>query len=177
MSLARYVISTEHSTALVAARSSVGPIVFEARELTGQVEVDVVEGKVVLDRGPSAYLEVDLESLRSGNDLYDAEMRRRIDTRRFPRCLIELARTDPLGDNRFTLVGNLTFHGTAREIRGTVEVEVANGNRLVITGERTIDIRDFDLPAPSILMLKIYPEVQVKLFLEARVQTSPEGDA
>ena len=39
--------------------------------------------------------------------------------------------------------------------------------RLSVTGEQVVDIRDFDIISPSVLMLRIYPDVVVKLYLEA----------
>ena len=38
---------------------------------------------------------------------------------------------------------------------------------LAVTGEQAVDIRDFDISSPTVLMLRIYPDVVVKLYLEA----------
>ena len=36
-----------------------------------------------------------------------------------------------------------------------------------MTGEQVVDIRDFDIASPTVLMLRIYPDVVVKLYVEA----------
>ena len=51
-----------------------------------------------------------------------------------------------------------------RERRG------APSGRLVVTGEQVFDIRDFDVPSPTVLMLRIYPDVRVHLHVEAELE-------
>ena len=65
------------------------------------------------------------------------------------------------------VVGRLTFHGVGVKLDGTVGATVINDDRLLVTGERVIDIREFQLEAPTLLMLRIYPDVHVLLHLEA----------
>jgi len=38
---------------------------------------------------------------------------------------------------------------------------------VIITGEQVFDIRDFAIPSPTVLMLRIYPDVRVRLHAEA----------
>ena len=38
---------------------------------------------------------------------------------------------------------------------------------IVVTGGHAFDIRDFDIASPTVLMLRIYPDVTVKLQVEA----------
>jgi hypothetical protein len=58
-----------------------------------------------------------------------------------------------------------------------VGVTVLGTQRLVVSGEKVIDIRDFQLAAPTMLMLRIYPDVRVFLHLEAEAvpTTEPRG--
>jgi polyisoprenoid-binding protein YceI len=163
----RFDVVPQRSTVLIGARSTMGPITFESRALTGRIDAVMLDGAVCADPFPRATLEVDLTQLRSGNELYDAELRRRIDTRRFPTCTLDLHRTARLGDRRYSLSGDLTFHDTTRTLEGSAEVDIVDEHRLTVIGDKTIDIRDFDVPAPSILLLKIYPEVRVQIFVEA----------
>jgi len=37
-----------------------------------------------------------------------------------------------------------------------------------VIGEHVFDIRDFDVATPTVLMLRIYPDVRVELQLELR---------
>ena len=43
----------------------------------------------------------------------------------------------------------------------------------VITGEQVLDIRDFAIPSPTVLMLRIYPDVRVRLQVEAEPEDAP----
>lgn len=174
--MSRFRVDAATSSVLVAARSSIGPITFEAREIDGWIDVDL-EGagsELVIGEGsPAAELQVQLTSLRSGNDLYDSELRRRIDARRFPMCILRLERGTVLEAGRFSLAGTITFHGTTRPLAGTVEVEAIDEDRIAVTGAKELDIRDFGLRAPTMLMTKIYPEVQVQLFIAAVADPDP----
>jgi hypothetical protein len=46
-------------------------------------------------------------------------------------------------------------------------VESVANRRLVITGEQVLDMRDLAIPSPTVLMLRIYPDVRVRLQVEA----------
>ncbi len=163
-------IIADRSVVLVDVRSTVGPLSFGAIGVTGSVEAAVVNGAVSTASRPSARLAIDMAGLSSGNSLYDAELLRRIDARRFPTATVELADCAAIGQGgRYRLGGQLTFHGVTRPAEGTVSVEVA-GSRLVITGEQVFDIRDFAIPSPTVLMLRIYPDVRVRLHAEAELK-------
>ena len=51
-------------------------------------------------RVPTAHLEIEVEQLRSGNSLYDAELLRRIDARRHPTVTLDLRACTPVGCHR-----------------------------------------------------------------------------
>jgi hypothetical protein len=147
-------------------RSSAGPISFGTPGLEGVIEADAADGVAHAGSQPTAHVEVALDGLRSGNTLYDAELLRRIDARRFPTATIDIASTTAVGANRYRLAGTVSLHGVTREIEGVVGVDVVDG-RLVVTGQQVFDIRDFDVPSPTVLMLRIYPDIRVRLHLEA----------
>jgi len=48
-----------------------------------------------------------------------------------------------------------------------VSVTVGRADRLVVQGDHVVDIRDFDIESPTVLMLRIYPDVRVQLQVEA----------
>ena len=167
----RFRLSPERSVALIEVRSTVGPISFGAIGVTGYVEACVWDGIVHTDTQPSAHVEIAVDGLRSGNGLYDAELLRRIDARQFPLASLDLTECMASGDaGRHRLAGELTFHGVTRPVQGTVQVEVISDKRLVVTGEQVFDIRDFDVPSPTVLMLRIYPDVRVHLHVEADLE-------
>jgi DNA-binding PadR family transcriptional regulator len=164
----RYEVIPDRSVVLIEARSTVGPLSFGAAGLVGTMRA-VVDG-LALSPGtrPSAHVEVAVDGLTSGNSVYDAELRRRIDARRFPTATLDL-RQCSVGNGRdqYRLVGALTFHGVTRPIEGTVSASIDPSGKLVVTGQQAIDIRDFDIPCPTVLMLRFYPDVRVHLHVEA----------
>jgi hypothetical protein len=163
----------DRSVVLIEARSTVGPITFGAVGVTGTIEAEVHDGRVCPASRPSAQLEIEVDRLRSGNGLYDAELLRRIDARRYPVVGLHLQECTAIGaTDRYHVVGEVTFHGSTRPLQGTVGVTMAREGKLVVSGEQVLDIRDFDIASPTVLMLRIYPDVVVQLHVEA---VSAEG--
>ena len=150
----------------IEARSSVGPIQWEATGAEGWVEAELIDGAIDTSIAPSARLELAVRKLQSGNTLYDAELMRRIDARRFPTTVVVLTQAAGVED-RYQIAGDVTFHGVTRPVQGSVVAHVEPAGELRVTGEQTFDIRDFRIPSPTILMLKIFPDVRVRLRLEA----------
>jgi polyisoprenoid-binding protein YceI len=165
----RFEVASGRSAVLIEARSTVGAIAFGTTTVEGYLEVSVRDGSIDLDGdAPAGQLELEMSTLRSGNSLYDAELLRRIDARQYPMTRVELSGAERVGrSDRYQLDGDLTFHGVTRRISGTVAVEIDGDECLRVTGEHVFDIRDFEVPAPSVLMLRIYPDVRVELQLEA----------
>ena len=167
--MARFRVVPERSSLSIDARSNVGPIRWEAGGLRGGFEV-VENGPESIDPAKVewAQLEMAVESLTSGNQLYDAELMRRIDARTHPTARVSLRHVDPVGaGNRYQLDGELTFHGVTRRLTGTVVIAFPDTDVALVYGEKIIDIRDFDIPSPAVLMLKILPDVRVRMSLEA----------
>ena len=156
---------------MINARSSVGPITFGAIGVTGFIEAAVTGRRVSPPPQPSAHLEIDVERLQSGNSLYDAELLRRIDARRHPTVSLDLRACTALGSSgRYQLAGEVTFHGVSRPLDGTVSLAMPSDRRLVVRGEQVVDIRDFGIASPTVLMLRIYPDVVVGLQVEAELE-------
>jgi len=165
---ARFNVVPERSAVLIEARSSVGPITFGAVGVTGTIEAEVCGGVLRPGSRPSAHLEVEVTRLRSGNGLYDAELLRRIDARRHPVVALDLLQCSAVGSSdRYHVDGEVTFHGSTRSLQGTVGASLTSEGKLVISGEQVFDIRDFDIASPTVLMLRIYPDVLVQLQVEA----------
>ncbi len=159
------------SVALIEVRSTVGPISFGTIGLTGFVSAMVHEETLAPESGCTAEIEIDVRTLRSGNRVYDAELMRRIDARRFPIATVRLGHCAVTGaEHRYQLEGALTFHGVTRPVRGTVDASLATAGRLIVKGEQVLDIRDFAVPSPTVLMLRIYPDVRVHLQVEAELE-------
>jgi DNA-binding PadR family transcriptional regulator len=164
-------LDPDRSAVLIDVRSTVGPISFGTVGVSGAIQAAITDGVLRTDMAPSGCLTIDVSQLNSGNKLYDAELLRRIDARRFPSAMVEVRECAPSGSgNRYRLAGELTFHGVTRPAEGTVTVEAVSDRRLVITGEQVFDIRDFAIPSPTVLMLRIYPDVRVRLHAEAELE-------
>ena len=85
MALTRYTLDSVRSCVWVSGRSSLHPINTETRGITGWFEAATrADGSLDLDQPVSGELELAVERLTSGNRLYDRELRRRIDARRYP---------------------------------------------------------------------------------------------
>ncbi len=164
----RFVLDPERSAVLIDARSTVGPICFGTTGVQGALQAAMGEAGVNTEIPPTGWLTIDMTRLSSGNKLYDAELHRRINSRRFPTAKVELKECTPSAPGwRYRLRGELTFHGITRRTEGTVRMESASDDRIVISGEQAFDIRDFALPSPTMLMLRIFPDVRVRLYAEA----------
>jgi hypothetical protein len=169
----RFRLSPDRSVVLIDVRSTVGPISFGADRLTGSIAADMTEGAIRPGSQPSAHVEIAVDGLRSGNRVYDAELLRRIDARGFPAATLDLRHCLAVGSTgRYRVAGELTFHGVTRPTEGTVDIAVAADGRLVVTGEHVFDIRDFAVPSPTVLMLRIYPDVRVHLHVEAKPEVT-----
>ncbi|HVM40282.1 MAG TPA: YceI family protein [Acidimicrobiia bacterium] len=165
--MVRFTVDPDASGLTLATRSNVGPIDWSAAGLRGHVDVEVDGETLVVTQPVAAHLELEVETLRSGNALYDSELHRRIDARRFPLTTVDLQQVTPLPtSDRFEVRGELTFHGVTRVLSGTVTATVTDG-RLHVAGEHVVDIRDYRVPSPTILMLRIFPDVRVQLDLVA----------
>jgi hypothetical protein len=176
--VAVFALVPEQSAVLVEARSNVGPICFGTMSVDGRAEVKMSGGDVDGIVPMSAVMRIPVVSLESGNSLYDAELRRRLDERRHPTITIEMHTARAIGGGRFSVEGDVTIHGTTRRLGGTVVLSMRDRDTLVGEGTELLDIRDFAIPLPNMLMLKIYPDVSVQFRVTAqRVGTTDrEGE-
>jgi DNA-binding PadR family transcriptional regulator len=176
----RFSVTADRSSLIVEARSSVGPIAFSATSLGGWIDVEVRDGLVAPDTMPSARLELRVTELTSGNALYDRELLRRVDARRYPLVVVQLHALQRLGDGNFYDVqGDITLHGVTQRVDGLVTATTRERRRrsfkapdqvertMIIAGEQVLDIRRFDMAMPAMPFFKIYPEVRLRLHLEA----------
>jgi PadR family transcriptional regulator PadR len=167
-SLQNFQLLPDRSVVFIEARSTVGPIGFGALGIRGWVRASLAGGAVATDPPPEAHLEFDVKDLSSGNRVYDAELRRRVDADRFPTAAIDLISCAPISRASCRVAGLISFHGTSREAEGTVRLEASTERGvLVAEGEQAFDMRDFSISVPAVLMLRIFPDVKVLLHVEA----------
>ncbi|HEV3362696.1 MAG TPA: YceI family protein [Acidimicrobiia bacterium] len=165
-------IIPERSKVWIEATSSVHPIHGESEGLSGSITAEFDGDGLDLSSTPAISVELPVERLKSGNRLEDAEMMRRIDARRYPtiRGVVRDMKSQSV-DGQYVVTGELTFHGVTQTMEGEVRVSRPDDRTLVIEGEHTFDVRDFKVEPPKILMLKVHPEVKVRIRVEAVGET------
>jgi polyisoprenoid-binding protein YceI len=170
----RFVIDPESSTVSIEARSSVHPVRGQAHGVEGTAELVLDGNRPDLSSAPSARIELPIRRLESGNPLYDSEMQRRVEARTYPTIVGELDEAEATAiAGHYRVHGNLTFHGRTRPVTAEIEARVDGDSRLVADWEQTIDIRDFGVQPPRLLMLRVHPEVRVRVHLEATPERGP----
>jgi DNA-binding PadR family transcriptional regulator len=161
-----YELLPERSVVLVEARSTMGPISFGAFGVKGWLKAAFTGGQLSADFPPSGHMSFEVGALSSGNGFYDAELARRVDAKLYPTVSVDLVGCARLGRS-YRLTGELSFHGTTRQVQGTCEIRLTEGGRLLATGEQVFDMRDFSVRSSTVLMFRIYPDVRVRLQVEA----------
>ncbi|MGH9164050.1 MAG: YceI family protein [Acidimicrobiales bacterium] len=157
--MARYRWTTE-STVELNARSSVHPVHASVSDLVGEVNVEGSGSDLSLSPAPSGFVEMEVDSLKSGKRLEDMALRKVLDAKKFPAIRYELVSAEG-GPENFKLRGALTFHGTTREFEEAVTAKL-EGGKLVVEGEHEFNIEDWGVKAPKILSLQVYPDVKIK---------------
>jgi polyisoprenoid-binding protein YceI len=164
--VSRYVVVPELSRVWAEARSSLHPIRVETPGFQGEIEAEEADGQVRLV--PPTRISLAVGLLKSSNELVDAELRRKLDARRFPRILGELREMKPSSGPRSVLRGILTLHGVSREMEVEVTVRAAEDETLEVEGEKMLDMREFGLVPPRFLIFKVEPLVRIRAKLVAR---------
>lgn len=167
--MSHYRIVAGTSAVRIRARSTIHVVVAESRAVEGFIEAEVPSGAVAPDRVPTARLDIPVVSLTSGNVLYDREMRRRVDARRFPVIRGTLISMTPSGtDGGYRVSGRITVRGVSRDYTGEMRLSWTTPETLVLDGAHAFDLRDFGLEPPRLAMLRVHPEVEVEVALVAR---------
>jgi polyisoprenoid-binding protein YceI len=105
-----------------------------------------------------------VSKLSSGNPLERRELQKRIDARHYPTINGVLTGWEALDDeDRFRARGDLTFRGVTRSVEGVILMSLVDDRTLRLEGESIFDIRDFDMEPPHILMLRVEPDVNVRI--------------
>ena len=167
MTALRFSFDPIRSCVWVDARSSLLPIKTQTRGLRGWVDVALrPDGTVDLDVPVQGRLEISVDRLSSGNQLYDRELRRRIDARRHPLIIGQITGVRATEvEGRYRVAGDLLFHGETRVFEHEMTIAVDKESTIELRGDRVFDIREFGMKPPSMLMLKVYPEVAVRVEL------------
>jgi polyisoprenoid-binding protein YceI len=146
--------------------------------LSGWVEATVTDGELRPGAPVTARLELRLSTLRVDNALLGREVDRRLEAKRHPLVIAEVDRVTAeledatgTGTGHYRVDGQLTLHGVRQPLTGTARLRVGPGGELAIAGRARLDIRDFGLRPPSMLGLRVQPEVDVELRIVAEPVT------
>jgi YceI-like domain len=165
----RYRIVPERSHVWIDAQSNVHPIHSSTDGLEGFVEMEMAPGGGVdLAAGPTGQLSLSVGLLSSGNRLEDREMQKRIDAKRFPTIDGSLNKMERSGDDgNYKVRGDITFRGVAHSYEDAMTVHAIDDQTIELAGKSRFDIRDFGMEPPRVLMLRVEPEVDVRVEIVA----------
>ncbi len=168
--MTRYLLVPERSRLAIEARSSLHPVRVETTGLEGYVEVALVDGRPDLATPPRGRFEIATERLQTGNVLYDGELARRLEPRRYSRVVGEVETVASASAGTYRVRGTLTLHGRTHVVDGEARLEKVGDGGIEIVGETVIDMRDFGFDPPRMLMLRVYPEVRIRGRVVARAE-------
>jgi polyisoprenoid-binding protein YceI len=172
----RYRIDPARSRVSIDARSSLHPIHTQTDGLDGWLEIDVVDGGIDVEADPRGHVEFPVSKLASGNPLEDRELQRRIDSRRFPTISGDLESMKATDEStRYLVAGALTFRGVKRRYTDEITLDASAVSTVKLSGQSVFDIRDFGMEPPRILMLKVQPEVTVRIDIVAVRESEANG--
>jgi hypothetical protein len=163
--VAKYVISPERSHVWIDARSNVHPIHSDTDGVEGYVDLDVgPQGSVNLSEAPTGRISLSVDRLSSGNRLEDREMQKRIEARRYHTIEGVLGEISPNGSGAsYRVNGDITFRGVSRFHEDLMTISPVDERTIRLEGSSCFDIREFGMDPPRVLMLKVEPEVEVRV--------------
>ena len=163
--MARFDIDPDRSRVWIEARSTLHPIHSHTSGLEGFIETKMrQDGQLDVAGGAMAQLSLPVDRLRSGNPLEERELKRRILASRFPTIDGELTELTATGtDGRYVVTGSITFRGETCAYTHEMDITQVDETTLRLAGEATFDVRDFGMEPPRILMLRVEPDVSVRV--------------
>jgi len=157
----RYELDPNRSQVWIDGSSSIHPIRATATGLHGWVELLLVDGRVGATPAVAGEVRVEVDRLKSGNPIVDAETRRRIDAGNHPEIVGVVSSSSRLDLDRVALTGEIAFRGVTRAVDGELTVTVEGGD-LAIAGSQQLDVRDWGLKPPRVGLLRVHPEITVR---------------
>jgi polyisoprenoid-binding protein YceI len=149
------------------ARSNVHPIHSETDGLQGFIELTLdPEGGIDLSVKPTGTLSLAVSLLSSGNRMEDREMQKRIEARRYPTIegtLDSVAAEGTPGNYRVS--GDVSFRGVSRPHEDLMQIRSVDAHTVQLDGASSFNIKDFGMDPPRVLLLRVDPEVKVRVEL------------
>lgn len=164
--MTRFTFDADRSQVWIDGSSSVHPIRASAKGVSGWIEVATIKAGVAASPKMSGEVHVAVDSLRSGNPIVDRETRRRIDAKRYPEISGTVVSAERIDPTHLAISGEIAFRGEERQVTGEVSVK-RSGDGLIIEGETRLDVRDWGMQPPRVALLKVHPEIDVRIHLIA----------
>ena len=169
--MARYRVVPDRSKIWADARSSLHPISLETTGLEGFLDMTIVDGHLDTNAPVSGSVELDASLLKTGNGLYDRELERKLEMRKYPRVRGRVISARALDSGAtYRVQGELSLRGQTSAVQGDVQMRIVDATTVEFQGEQTIDIRNFGLEPPKFLVLKVYPDVKLRGLLIAELE-------
>ena len=158
----RYDLDPERSQVWIDGSSSIHPIRASATGVHGWIELMLTRGRVDRAQAAEGEVRVEVDRLKSGNPLVDAETRRRIDASHHPEIVgVATGGSTGLGPQLIGLTGDIAFRGETRPVEGELTVAI-EGDEITLTGEQQLDVRDWGLQPPKVGLLRVHPQITVR---------------
>lgn len=171
--MTRYVIQPKQSVVRVQARSSLHPFTGSG-PVSGHFDAEVRDGRLDLSTPPGGALHMQVEDLRGDMPGLDRELRNRLHMARFPAITAVLTEVSQVAPDDYRMAGELTLHGRTKLVVGQASIDIGAGGSLRLQGAMALDIRDFGLVPPKVLLLKVHPDIQVQLDFVAALPGSTD---
>lgn len=136
-----------------------------------------IEGRgseVALEEDASTLVfKVPVAPLETGVGLRDAHLREMLEVERYPAATLRVPKSQltfprQREPSEGTAEGDLTLHGQSRPVKVNYRAELAADGVIKVHGSMHLDMRDFDLKAPSFLGVTVAPMVEVKVELAVK---------
>jgi polyisoprenoid-binding protein YceI len=164
--MARYELQPDRSLVHVFARSTLRPFT-GAGPVSGHLDVSLRDGRLDLDQPCAGELRLRVEDLRGDVPHLDRELRNRMDSIRYPTVTAVLREVRPGAAGGYHMSGELTLRGRTKLVSGDATLVVEPGGPLTLRGVLHLDMRDFGLVPPRLLVLRVHPQIEVRLGVTA----------
>jgi polyisoprenoid-binding protein YceI len=167
--VSRFVVVPDASQLVANAHSSIHSFTYRA-PLSGAIDAGTVDSGFDLGTPITGSLEVDLDLLKGDDPHTDSEMHRRVETHRYPKAKATITDVSANGGDGYRVGGSLTLHGRTQPLEGDATVSL-DGDRIHAVGTIEVDVRDFEIKPPSLLILRVHPVVTIDIDLVAERAT------
>jgi len=148
---------------------------FAEVSVTGQIDPDHPEAS-------SLDVTIQTSSIRTNNENRDNDLRSShfLETDKYPTITFKSTRIEPVGQDRYTLTGDLTIKGNTRPVtlNGVRYGEFNDprmGHRIAYSAEGQINRKDFGLTFNMMLDGKWIVSDEVQLLIEGEIVEKPQG--